>query len=75
MILVKLKGSTSLYKIDKFITNFKNKYNNKKISIDIKLINIDCFVSIYKKQIYLMTVLEVIIVIEIIYWSYRLLSD
>jgi len=49
MILVKLKGNTSLYKIDKFITNFKNKYNNKKISIDIKLINIDCFVSIYKK--------------------------
>ena len=75
MILVKLKGNTPLYKIDKFITNFKNKYNNKKISIDIKLINIDCFVSIYKKQIYLMTVLEVIIVIEIIYWSYRLLSD
>ena len=49
MILVKLKGSTPLYKIDKFITNFKNKHNNKKISVDIKLINIDCFVSIYKK--------------------------
>ncbi len=49
MILVRLNWSTPLYKVDKFITKFKNKYKNKKLRVDIKLTDQECLIYLFRK--------------------------
>ena len=49
MILARLKWNTPLYKVDEVITKFKKQYNNKDTCVDVKLIDTDCFIYLYKK--------------------------
>ncbi len=49
MIIAKLKWNTPLYKIDEFVTMFRNKIKNKKFKIDVKLTDTACLIYLYKK--------------------------
>ena len=51
MIIAKLKWNTPLYKVDEFVTKFREKNNNKEFDIDIKLTDTMCLVYLFKKQI------------------------
>ena len=49
MIIVRLNWNTPLYKVDEFVTKFRNKYKNKNIRIDVKLTQNECFVCLFRK--------------------------
>ena len=49
MILAKLKWNTTLYKVDEFITKFRDKYKNKQVRIDVKLTDTECLIYLFKK--------------------------
>ena len=49
MILAKLKWNTPLYKVDEFITKFRDKYKNKQVRIDVKLTDTECLIYLFKK--------------------------
>ena len=49
MILARLKWNTPLYKVDEFVTKFRNKFKNKNIRIDVKLTQNECFVYLFRK--------------------------
>ena len=49
MILARLKWNTPLYKVDEFVTKFRNKYKNDKVRIDVNLTNTECFIYLFKK--------------------------
>ena len=49
MIIAKLKWNTPLYKVDEFVTKFREKNNNKEFDIDIKLTDTMCLVYLFKK--------------------------
>ena len=48
MIIVKLKWNTPLCKVDEFVNNFRNKYKNKQIRIDVKLTKMKCFIYLFR---------------------------
>ena len=49
MILARLKWNTPLYKVDEFVTKFRNKYKNKQVRIDVKLTDTECLIYLFKK--------------------------
>jgi hypothetical protein len=49
MILAKLKWNTPLYKVDEFVTKFSKKYNNNNLRVDIKLIDTECLIYLFRK--------------------------
>jgi hypothetical protein len=49
MILARLKWNTPLYKVDEFVTKFRNKYKNDKVRIDVKLTDTECLIYLFKK--------------------------
>ena len=49
MILARLKWNTPLYKVDEFVTRFRNKYKNDKVRIDVKLTDTGCLIYLFKK--------------------------
>ena len=49
MIIAKLNWNTPLYKVDEFVTKFRNKYKNKHVIIDVKLTDTECFIYLFKK--------------------------
>lgn len=49
MILARLKWNTPLYKVDKFLTKFRNKYKNKQIKANVKLTDTECLIYIFRK--------------------------
>lgn len=49
MIIARLKWNTPLYKVDEFVTKFRNKYKNKQIRIDIKLTQTECFIYLFRR--------------------------
>ena len=49
MILARLKWNTPLYKVDEFVTKFRDRYKNKQVKIDVKLTDTECFIYLFKK--------------------------
>ena len=49
MILARLKWNTPLYKVDEFVTKFRNQYKNKQVGIDVKLTDTGCLIYLFKK--------------------------
>ena len=49
MILARLKWNTPLYKVDEFVTKFRNKLKNKRLRIDVKLTDTECLIYLFKK--------------------------
>ena len=49
MILARLKWNTPLYKVDEFVTNFRNKHKNKQFYIEVKLTDTECLIYLSKK--------------------------
>ena len=49
MILARLKWNTPLYKVDEFVTKFRNQYKNKQVRIDVKLTDTECLIYLFKK--------------------------
>ena len=49
MIIAKLKWNIPLYKVDEFVTKFKNKAKNKLLKIDVKLTDTECLIYLIKK--------------------------
>ena len=49
MILARLKWNTPLYKVDEFVTKFRDRYKNKQVKIDIKLTDTECLIYLFKK--------------------------
>jgi len=49
MILARLKWNTPLYKVDEFVTKFRNRYKNKQVKIDVKLTDTECLIYLFKK--------------------------
>ena len=49
MLIARLNWNTPLYKVDEFVTKFRNKYKNKPIRIDVKLTQTDCFIYFFRK--------------------------
>ena len=49
MILAKLKWNTPLYKVDEFVTKFRDRYKNKQVRIDVKLTDTECLIYLFKK--------------------------
>ena len=49
MILARLKWNTPLYKVDEFVTKFRNRYKNKQVNIDVKLTDTECLIYLFKK--------------------------
>ena len=49
MILARLKWNTPLYKVDEFVTKFRDRYKNKQVRIDVKLTDTECFIYLFKK--------------------------
>jgi hypothetical protein len=48
MIIAKLKWSTPLYKVDQFVTKFRDRYKNKQVKIDVKLTDTECLIYLFK---------------------------
>ena len=49
MILARLKWNTRLVEVDEFVTKFSKKYKNNNLRVDVKLINTECLVYIFRK--------------------------
>ena len=49
MILARLKWNTPLYKVDEFVTKFRDRYKNKYVKIDVKLTDTECLIYLFKK--------------------------
>ena len=49
MILARLKWNTPLYKVDEFVTKFRDRYKNKQVRIDVKLTDTECLIYLFKK--------------------------
>ena len=49
MILARLKWNTPLYKVDEFVTKFRNKFKNKRLRIDVKLTDTECLIYLFRK--------------------------
>ena len=49
MILARLKWNTPLYKVDEFVTKFRDRYKNKQVRIDVKLTGTECLIYLFKK--------------------------
>jgi len=49
MILARLKWNTPLYKVDEFVTKFRDRYKNKQVKIDVKLTDTECFIYLFKQ--------------------------
>jgi hypothetical protein len=50
MIIAKLNKNIPLYKVDKFVTNLKNKAKKKiKVMLDVKLTDKECTIYISQK--------------------------
>ena len=49
MILARLKWNTPLYKVDEFVTKFRNKPKNKQFDIEVKLTDTECLICLFKK--------------------------
>jgi len=49
MILARLKWNTPLYKVDEFVTKFRDRYKNKQVKIDVKLTDTECLIYLFKK--------------------------
>ncbi len=49
MIIAKLKWNTPLYKVDEFVTKFRDRYKNKQVRIDVKLTDTECLIYLFKK--------------------------
>ena len=48
-ILARLKWNTPLYKVDEFVTKFRDRYKNKQVKIDVKLTDTECLIYLFKK--------------------------
>ncbi len=49
MIIAKLKWNTPLYKVDEFVTKFRDRYKNKQVKIDVKLTDTECLIYMFRK--------------------------
>ena len=49
MILARLKWNRPLYKVDEFVTKFRDRYKNKQVRIDVKLTDTECLIYLFKK--------------------------
>ena len=49
MIIAKLKWNTPLYKVDEFVTKFRDQYKNKQVKIDVKLTDTECLIYMFRK--------------------------
>lgn len=49
MILARLKWNTPLYKVDQFVTKFREKYKNNRLRIDVKLTDTECLIYFFKR--------------------------
>tara|TARA_B100001741_G_scaffold298742_1_gene284534 strand:- start:285 stop:440 length:156 start_codon:yes stop_codon:yes gene_type:complete len=49
MIIAKLKWNTPLYKVDEFVTKFRNKLKNKQFDLEVKLTDTECLIYLFKK--------------------------
>ena len=49
MILARLKWNTPLYKVDEFVTKFRDRYKNKQVRIDVKLTGTECLIYLFKR--------------------------
>ena len=45
MIIAKLKWNTPLYKVDEFVTKFRN----KQFDLEVKLTDTECLIYLFKK--------------------------